>query len=509
MTKKILSSLGIGMMAMLCLVSCENGGGNASSMQFKRMDIAGAKALALASDGSNQRNAPARMLARLTDGEEDPSFNVSHPIYTVSEDGTLVEVHYTIEVVGSGEIVDLVKANMRLKARYIYAIGDKWLWLMNCEYDYPGIEDMQEPLRGKIRELMHSQFESNYLVRRSDGALFEWSREQGRPERGMGYWRPSDVYGEVEAVGNDIFTSPSMGGLDDYYGRIYKLQDQGDKLNVVQVLSSTQNGACLLPDNRGFIATYLLIGGELVGFESTIPVTLNPQTLQLSNISTGDIDIDQKETKVYGRYFVCIGGTTYLLVENANEYGTVTKCGLYTLEEKNGMWSAQTPALIEWNPDEYGYSSPSGKRPYKSDVASWMANGYTFTLDPINKTYTRKALPAHYPSEENSYYDGIAYVMADDNSGFYICDLSKDEAEFVEAIMDESIAPYISQIAMVYPFGAYDPNTQCFTGGAQLLDGTYLIFYLDVAGPNKGKIRVLKQGESDAGQVISVMVRLN
>ncbi len=507
MTNKILTALGIGMIAMLFLVSCENNaGGKVTSMQFKRMDIAGAKALALASESTSQQNAPARIKA---DGE-DPTYNVSHPIYIVSEDGKLVEVHYTIEVVGNGEIVDLVKANMRLKARYIYAIGDKWLWLMNCEYDYPGIEDMQEPLRGKIRELMHSQFESNYLVRRSDGALFEWSREQGRPERGMGYWRPSDVYGEVEAVGNDIFTSPSMGGLDDYYGRIYKLQDQGDELNVVQVLSSTQNGACLLPDNRGFIATYLLIGGELVGFESTIPVTLNPQTLQLSNISTGDIDIDQKETKVYGRYFVCIGGTTYLLVENANEYGTVTKCGLYTLEEKNGMWSAQTPALIEWNPDEYGYSSPSGKRPYKSDVASWMANGYTFTLDPINKTYTRKALPAHYPSEENSYYDGIAYVMAEDQKGFYVCDLSKDAAEFVEIVWDDaSLIPYVSQIAMVSPFGTYDPNTQCFTGGAQLLDGTFLVFILDTQGENRGKVRVLKEGESDAGKVISVMVRLN
>lgn len=507
MTNKILTALGIGMIAMLFLVSCENNaGGKATSMQFKRMDIAGAKALALASESTSQQNAPARIKA---DGE-DPTYNVSHPIYIVSEDGKLVEVHYTIEVVGNGEIVDLVKANMRLKARYIYAIGDKWLWLMNCEYDYPGIEDMQEPLRGKIRELMHSQFESNYLVRRSDGALFEWSREQGRPERGMGYWRPSDVYGEVEAVGNDIFTSPSMGGLDDYYGRIYKLQDQGDELNVVQVLSSTQNGACLLPDNRGFIATYLLIGGELVGFESTIPVTLNPQTLQLSNISTGDIDIDQKETKVYGRYFVCIGGTTYLFVENANEYGTVTKCGLYTLEEKNGMWSAQTPALIEWNPDEYGYSSPSGKRPYKSDVASWMANGYTFTLDPINKTYTRKALPAHYPSEENSYYDGIAYVMAEDQKGFYVCDLSKDAAEFVEIVWDDaSLIPYVSQIAMVSPFGTYDPNTQCFTGGAQLLDGTFLVFILDTQGENRGKVRVLKEGESDAGKVISVMVRLN
>lgn len=500
MTKKILSALGIGMIAMLFLVSCEdNAGGKASSMKFKRMDIAGAKALALASDNSsNKQNAPARMKA---DGE-DPTYNVSNPIYTVSDDGTLVEVHYTIEVVGNGEIVDLVKANMRLKASYIYAIGDDWLWLVNCEYDYPGIEDMQEPLRGRIRELMHAAFESNFLVRRSDGALFEWSREQGRPERGRGYWRPSDVYGEVEAVGNDIFTSPSMGGVDDYYGRIYKLQDQGDELNVVQVLSSTQQGACLLPDNRGFIGTYLISAGDL-------PVTLNPQTLQLSNISTGDIDIDKQETKVYGRNFVCIGGTTYLYVENANEYGTVTKCGLYTLEEKNGMWSAQKPAQIEWNPGEYG-SAPSGSRPYKSAVASWMANGYTFALDPINKTYTRKALPEHYPSHENSYYDGIAYVMAENNDGFYECDLSKDKAEFVQAVWDdESLIPYVNQIVMASPFGAYDPNTQCFTGGAQLLDGTFLVFYLYTQGENRGKVRVLKQGESDAGQVISVMVRLN
>lgn len=481
------------------LSSCENGkGGSASSMTFKRMDLTGAKAIALASDGSSQNNAPRRAKA-----DEDPTYNVSHPIYTVSEDGKLVEVHYTIEVVGSGEIVDLVKANMRLKARYIYPIGDDWLWLVNCEYDYPGIEDMQEPLRGKIRELMHAAFDSNYLVRRSDGALFEWSREQGRPGRGMGYFRPSDVYGEVESVGKDLFTSPCMGGVDDYYGKIYKLQAEGDKLIVRQVLSSTQQGGRLLPDNRGFIGTYLFTAGDL-------PVTLNPQTLQLSNISTGDIDVDQKETKVYGRTFVCIGGTTYLLVENANDYGTITKCGLYTLAEQNGMWTAQKPAVIEWTPGEYGYSSPSGGRPYKSSVASWMANGYTFTLDPINKTYTRKALPAHYPSEENSYYDGIAYVMAEDQKGFYVCDLSKDAAEFVEIVWDDaSLIPYVSQIAMASPFGTYDPNTQCFTGGAQLLDGTFLVFILDTQGENRGKVRVLKEGESDAGKVISVMVRLN
>ncbi|MBQ3913792.1 MAG: hypothetical protein II692_00255, partial [Paludibacteraceae bacterium] len=137
---------------LLCagmLSSCEeNRGGSASSMTFKRMDIAGAKAIALASDGSSQNNGPKRMT---TDG--DPDYNVSNPVWTVSEDGTLVEVHYTIEVVGNGEIVDLVKANMRLVMQYIYPIGDEWLWLVNCEYDYPGLDGIPEPLHGKIREL--------------------------------------------------------------------------------------------------------------------------------------------------------------------------------------------------------------------------------------------------------------------------------------------------------------------------------------------------------------------
>ena len=259
MRKNVLSALGIIVCAMLFLVSCESGGGKVSSMQFKRMNIAGAKALALASDGSNQQNAPARMPAALMD-EGDPEYNISNPIFTVSEDGTLVEVHYTIEVVGNGEIVDMIKANMRLKAQYIYAIGDNWLWLVNCEYDYPGIDEVKEPLRGQIRNLMHAAFESNFLVRRSDGALFEWSREQGCPQKGRGYKQPSDVYGQVESVGKDVFSCPSMGGLDDYYGRIYKLEDQGDILNVVQVLNSSQSGNGLYVDDRGFVGT--ILGGD-------------------------------------------------------------------------------------------------------------------------------------------------------------------------------------------------------------------------------------------------------
>ena len=53
--KTKLAFLALLIAAVGMLTSCENGGGKVSSMQFKRMNIAGAKALALASDGSNQQ----------------------------------------------------------------------------------------------------------------------------------------------------------------------------------------------------------------------------------------------------------------------------------------------------------------------------------------------------------------------------------------------------------------------------------------------------------------------
>lgn len=483
-------------------------------MQFKRMNIAGAKALALASDGSNQQNAPARMPAAQMDGEPGPEYNISNPAFIVSEDGTMVEVHYTIEVVGDGEVVDKIKANMRLKMQYIYPIGDNWLWLVNCEYDYPGIDEVKEPLRGQIRDLMHD-CESNFLVRRSDGALFAWSLEQGCPKQGRGYRQPSDIYGQVESVGKDVFSCPSMGRLDDYFGRIYELEDQGDILNVVQVLNSSQSGNGLYVDDRGFVGT-MLGGGD---FGGGIPVIIDPSSLKLSNINSGAAQLENPE-------YIAIGGRAYIYAER---YITTTETDgkegiwdvtkhmgyFYALENQSGMWTVKTPALYEFDREQQ--SCPTQKV-YKTPVATWMgteskadwtAHSYVYTFDPIAASLTKKELPANYPVDETKYYDGVAYVMSEGQSFFYVCDLAKDAAEQVEIQFDESIAEYISQIASMGGFSEYDPNTQCFTGGAQLLDGTYLYFILYAQGENRGKVTVLHEGESDAGQVISVMVRLN
>lgn len=510
MVKKISVALGIGMIAMLILVSCESGGGKVSSMQFKRMNIAGAKALALASDGSNQQNAPARMPAALMD-EGDPEYNISNPIFTVSEDGTLVEVHYTIEVVGNGEIVDMIKANMRLKAQYIYAIGDEWLWLVNCEYDYPGIEDVQEPLRGKIRELMHAAFESNFLVRRSDGALFEWSREQGRPERGRGYWRPSDVYGEVETMGKDLFSCPSMGGLDDYYGRVYKLEDKGDYLNVVNMLNSTQQAECLLPDSRGIFGSIIYEQGAFIFPDK-------PGETQLVWSKT------EEDQEPYGNiHLVSINNTLYAIGFKYTEDMYVTDAALLAIEhitDPQDMWIA-TDVLVNLNKTtaeslQQILWTPTAmwpfKKPYKTSVMSWMGSGYVFTIDPIAKTATERALPAYYPSDESAYYDGIAYTIDPENplpGSFYICDLAKDAAE--EVTIDYSaLAEYLMKVVPGKNGGfSYNPNTQSFNSSLLLTDGTTLNIYVYVSGENKGKAVVFREGENTAGQVISVMVRLN
>ena len=511
MRKNVLSALGIVVCAMLFLVSCESGGGKVSSMQFKRMNIAGAKALALASDGSNQQNAPARMPAALMD-EGDPEYNISNPIFTVSEDGTLVEVHYTIEVVGNGEIVDMIKANMRLKAQYIYEIGDEWLWLVNCEYDYPGIDEVKEPLRGQIRNLMHAGFESNFLVRKSDGALFEWTREQGRPERGRGYWRPSDVYGEVEIMGKDLFTCPSMGGLDDYYGRVYKLEDKGDYLNVVNMLNSTQQAECLLPDSRGIFGSIIYEQGAFI-----FPDKPGETQLVWSKTEEG------KEP--YGNiHLVSINNTLYAIGFKYTEDMYVTDAALLAIEhitDPQDMWiatdvlvnlgktTAESLQQILWTPTAMW----PFKKPYKTSVMTWWQGNAIYSVDPIAKTVAKRVLPAHYPGDENSYYDGIAYSVDDPQnplpSSFYICDLSKDAAE--EVTIDYSaLAEYLMKIVPGKSGSiSYDPNTQSFRSSLMLTDGTMLNIYIYVSGEYKGKALVFREGENTAGQVISVMVRLN
>ena len=77
--------------AAIGMTSCEGGGsGKVHNIEFKRMHLDGVKALALASDGSDEQKAPRRAPAGEGDGEI--TYETHQPVYSVSEDGTLVEI---------------------------------------------------------------------------------------------------------------------------------------------------------------------------------------------------------------------------------------------------------------------------------------------------------------------------------------------------------------------------------------------------------------------------------
>lgn len=123
---------------------------------------------------------------------------------------------------------------------------------------------------------------------------------------------------------------------------------------------------------------------------------------------------------------------------------------------------------------------------------------------------TSAALPQYYPSDYTKYYNDVAYVMGSGERAFYICDMAKDRAEEVTIDWSEFDA-FKSKLApsTIKAFDAYNPRTQSFVKTALTLDGQKVTIMLDVAGDNKGKVRVYKAGDTTAGQVISVMVRLN
>ena len=237
----------------LGLTSCEGGSnGKVKNVEFKKMHLNGVNTLALATVGEVANNAPARMPAE--DGET--TYEVHRPAYSVSEDGTLVEITYTIDARSNdGELVEMIKAHMRLAMKNIFAVGDEWLWLYDCHYDYPDLDQLKEPYHSMIKEII-DKFAGSFLVRRSDGALFYWDGNDGRPwynSRGVAFERQSDIYGVVECLNGEIYSncwqsSPKM---------LYRLKDQGSSLAVTTMHEYTMYTTDIMPDTRGALGLHI------------------------------------------------------------------------------------------------------------------------------------------------------------------------------------------------------------------------------------------------------------
>ena len=466
--------------------SCEGGGGRAD-VKFRKMNLNGVNTLALASRGQKAgNNAPARMPADA--GDELVEDGIA---YSVSEDGTLVEITYAIDCSGGGDAKNLIKANLRLSMQYVYTIGDDWLWLYGCNYVYPDLESLPEPAYSKIKEVLaeHSDYHNNYLVRRKDGALFEWDGSQGRPFYGNVKWdaAQTDIYGIVEAIGGEIYANSDYHMIP--HAMVYRLKDEGDQLAVTAMHSNKLKTDIILPDKRGAFGLSLsyfdefdtpigesvpgvmfIPSGKIVGFDDTYELISVNETLYAIRPIEGKLEV----------YSVSLSEAD----------------GKATAEAKITEISGIDRSFLEYIP-----------KVNRGEFSTWLLGGNKFVFDLNKWSISWSSLPAHYP--DNGYYQGIAYVMESDQQSFYICDLSKSEAEQVMIDYSELNADASIVKSTISANWQYSPRAQAFRKSALTIDGYETTILLPVSGEYKGKARVYKAGDTTAGQVISVMVRLN
>lgn len=476
-----------------------------SGLKFKKANIAGAKMLALTrSDAAMSRG----------EGESDVDAQVASMLYKVNENGILEEVTYTIEVKTSdSETAQVIQTRMRLDIEDVLPIGDRWIWLKDCKYACPTLDEVKdEAIRDAIKKLLIDWGGTyNYLVRTSDGALFEWSFSQGCPGSNMTLnSRPQYLYGSIEPYGNDILSTGAQ-------NIIFQLKDKGSTMDVVTVSPTSIYAHYVMPTNEGYMGTELMYSQNL--WE---PYIIMPNTYQVLPIEMKDTDDDGWE--IYeGGTMASVGGELYMSRYCHKKKGmdTAFKTSFYKVNVANGKASAneliaETDGEVSFlGREKTGLNFPV----FKGATMSWLSNSTIYgsnrsiyTFDPQKRTLTERPLPAHYPNDADEYFDGVTYVVETGNSlpqSYWRCDLSKDEAEEIPLVWASGIQQYVNQMVLSSMHMSYAGASQSLLGNCMLLDGRKLSFRADVEGVNKGKVSVLLEGEKTAGQVVSVMVRLN
>ena len=497
-------------LSVILLPACDKeGSGSKTKVTFRKANIAGAQMLALASGG----------VATKAEGD----INIGpKALYTVSEDGSMVEVSYTVDIEGvDGEVAQTIRANLIISPGFVFPVGDGWLWLANCHYDvrggwnnYPtdGDKNARHALSRIINDFSakyHDRHGAHYLVRKSDGALFEWTLEAGAPD-GMddGFKQPTFLNGWFHQLGKDLFVRTggwNYEGINGGLPSLIRLQDNGNTLDAVNVLGDNISCWKIYPAGSTCLGGTFGYPGANGGMQGIIaPPSFEPVLLQVEA---------SKES-----FLLSIAGKLYYAdtYEKEIQEGdgkdswtrTVSCTDIYNLTV-----SASSVSLGSLVCTFDGRMDPGGVYISLSDKLSWWGgNEYDgvqiHTLDPKAGTVSSRKLPEHYPSNQGEYVDGVAYAI-DGTSGFWECDLSRDAAEYV-TLDWSSATEYQGRIVPgTLRMERFEAASRTLQFVAYMSNGTQLNFYTSVVGADRGVIKTSVGSDGNAGIVVTTMVRLN
>ena len=513
------------------LVSCgseesESGGDvTIGDVTIKKANIKGAKMLALASETPEEGS--------------QTTIGVNSMLYKVNDNGVLEEVSYTFEInTNDSEIAEFIQQSLRLTIYNMVPIGDKWLWLSHCRYIIPNPGDI--PVKGHEKQeaiwsLLNQKFgsgEFEYLVRKSDGALFEWRADQGCPyNTGSSHseLQASEIYGIVEPYGSDLLTADPK----SHQYTIMRIKDQGNQLEVSTVTPTTAYAFDVLPTKHNYVGSHISYKGTSLfydgGRDPYIVLVDEAKVININMVAPPERFVNEDGSYNSSCIMVSLDGELYLLrtdwqtIKNGwderttylSEVLRVKVNGNTATTEVVASFDGQVFKSFDW---DSSLDLTASDRVFKGKTMSWFetwsSDLHIFTFDPTAQTISHRPLPEHYPIWLKwDYFDGVAYTVEYDGKSlpacFYRCDLSEEEAEAVPLTWDDTILSYSSQIVWNTFNMSYNHGSQALLGYIMLLDGRYLSFRTDVSGPERGKVHVMLDGEETAGKVISTMIRLN
>ena len=490
MAQKILSALSIGMIAMLFLVSCEDEPSSSSKLTFKGVNLNNAKALALVQEGNGGTKAPRKMPA---DEGEKPQTKF---LYTVDEEGNMnAAIFYFNEV----DSTTNTKA-LRLSIENIFAVGDDYLWLYGCQYDCDDLDLLPEKARKYVQEQIDASRNRpghfNYLIRKTDGALFNLTdltvlplNWEGKIEMGgMKLTTSNDLkqYGMVAQVGKELYWAEG-----NYQGGLRKLVDQGSTMDQVN-LDFHANIAYVLGDGQGHLGTVLSYSSNM----PTNPAFINGNLANLVQGLPNDMGFPRMHF-IGGKYFVSHGYNWDSSLEPA----------IYTISFE-GNTAQATLAVAGHSLPEYGYGYPCRVEGSTYSYLTDEGEGAIIrTFDANTLSFSVEKLPEGFPSWNEAYdEEGNAYSMETEKQTdmSYVIVYNLPTRTATRHDIDRSDVPQYNVIKVI----GFDRSMKAMIEEAILPDGSTVSLITYMTGENAFKTVVMGT-EASGTAVVATIVQLN
>ena len=490
---------------LFCLDACnkEKNYGNLNSVAFRKADISGSTMLALT--GSNVRSGIA------TKGDNETVLS-SQTLYKVSEDGRMVEVEYQMDIQGEDEAVQKFREEVKLVIQHIYPIGAKWLLLFRCNYDFPNWNNLPKSFRHAVTPWKDSQpRELAFLLRKSDGALFQWD---GYPDQFpiKGNRRESgDICGVIEAMGEDIVA------LNDA-GQIIYLKDQGNTISVSRLTPSNLRCGFVAPTADGYVGTSVenskayLVNTATTGDYNLIGNYFNAENGHFDDLYNPNSEAHNLPADA--RPLLSVGGKLYVVeaivgTRDGNRYMSANEFHEVQLYENEVRMGPVVASVSAEDGHQIGFNTRTSFHPvFNSPTMSWYndENKKLYTFFPKLGTVTSSDIPEHFPTDfKNDYFDGIGYSPDIANNRYWKCVLGETTAQEIPINwngIDISGAINI-------PNWVLRPTSMCFEADAKYMNGTTKHIAIPVTGDDAGIATCFSTGSNDAGQVLATLVRLN